>query len=286
MKKFTIFVMLCAVLCVLSGCIKIEIPANVPEKDDTPAKVETTVPDTPALPAVVEDTENPPTPQPAPSPAPAQPEAPAASIDNRAEMLAAYEEILDEVCQSYENHERKLLFGHSPSFALYDADRDGQDELIVQDPGDEKADQWIRVYGYEDGTGAYLKKETHTNCFYYDNGVFEFTLSHNQIPVQEQMWAHRLYQYTSASQYQLIAAVYGWDKSVTDFYDGVPFPDEVDKDGDGFVYCIVTGENGFIADSEHMDQAEYDAWRQSYMEGTEYSSCQFLPLVRENISLQ
>lgn len=291
MKKITIFVMLCVVIGMLSGCIKVEIPANVPEKDDPPTKAEATVPDTPA-PAPA-DTENNPTPQtpdiarPAPSSAPPQSEPPAVSSGKWFGRLTAYEEILNEIYQSYEDPER-FLYERGPSFALYDVDCDGVEELVVQDPGDENANQWIRVYGYDDETQtAYVELEEYSDHCCYSNGIFEILWSHNQCPSGDRLWAYTLYQYTNRPVYERIASVEGWDKSVTDIYHGVPFPDDADKDGDGFVYYIITEEGGYMPEyGEPMDNAEYEEWRQSYLQGAEPSGFSFVPLVKENISLQ
>ena len=46
-------------------------------------------------------------------------------------MLAAYQEVLEEIYRSSEDPEQSQ-YENGPSFALYDADRDGVEELIVR----------------------------------------------------------------------------------------------------------------------------------------------------------
>lgn len=284
MKKIIIFVMACVVLCVLSGCVKIEIPANVPEKDDTPAKVETIVPDTPAPPAVVENIENPPD----PSPAPAQPEAPAAPSGKLSGMLTAYEAILNELYESYEDPER-FRYEDGPAFALFDVDQDGLEELILKDSVGEVSGTFLRIYGYDEtGRKAYLELDVSPDFYYYDNGVIEVAWSHNQGAAGDKLWPYSVYQYSDRTKdYAYLAGVDGWDKNLREVFDGQSFPDALDLDGDGFLYYVITEPGGYApAYGEAMDYDAYEAWRQTYLQGAEPSGIPFIPLVKDNISLQ
>ena len=62
-----------------------------------------------------------------------------------------------------------------------------------------------------------------------------------------------------ADKYDEAAIVDAWDKT----YNSEGFPEDVDKDGDGIVYCVMT--NGEWDYSNAMDKAEYEAWFMSYI---------------------
>ena len=283
--------MVCAALCVLAGCIKIEIPANVPAKDDPPVKAEVTVPETSEPPVNAEKDSAPQgsdVTEAAPSPAPVQGEEPAIPSGKRSGMLTAYEEILNELYQSYTDPER---FQHEdgPSFALFDVDRDGAEELIVKDPVGETSGPFLRIYGYQESGGkAYLELEETPDFYYYDNGVIEVQWSHNQGAAGDKLWPYTVYQYNAGTGvYERLAGVDGWDKELREVFDGQSFPDELDLDGDGFLYYVITEPGGYApAYGDAMDYDAYENWRQSYLQGAGPGGFSFVPLVKENISLQ
>lgn len=276
-KRLILLIYLCALLCVTTSCGRRNKPSTVPPEPDEPPQEQI------AVPAVSEPPE---TPEPPSPPLPAQGEEPSIPKTGWSGMLASYQEILEELYQSYEDPEH-FRYESGPSFALYDVDKDGVEELIVQDPVGEITGQWIRIYGYDDAAkAAYVELEEYSDCCYYDNGVMEVARSHNQCPSGDRLWSYTLYQYADSAVYQRIAVVEGWDKSVTDTYHGVSFPDSVDKDGDGFVYYVITEEGGYMPEyGEAMDNADYEAWRAQYLEGAFPVGPSFLPLVEEYISL-
>lgn len=52
------------------------------------------------------------------------------------------------------------------------------------------------------------------------------------------------------------------------------------------MYYVITEEGGYApAYGEVMDGADYEAWRQTYLNGAFPAGPSFLPLVKENISL-
>jgi len=63
-------------------------------------------------------------------------------------------------------------------------------------------------------------------------------------------------------------------------YDGNPFPQEVDADGDGVVYYVATEGNEPEAP---MDGAEYDQWRDSCLKGAKPIQVPYVNLTTDNI---
>lgn len=215
---------------------------------------------------------------------PVRGEEPSAPAPDRPE-LAAYTEILEELCQSCRDPER-FRQEEGPAFALYDADADGAEELIIRD-GTGEAGRWTRIYGYDAGAGrAYLELETHPDATCYDNGALEAAWDHSQGVAGDRVWPYDLYSYDrDGGIYTRIAGVDGWDRSITEVYAGESFPVEADRDGDGYVYYILTEEGGYApAGGEPVDNAAYEAWRASYLGGASPVQLPFAPLVRENIA--
>lgn len=286
MKKLLIIV--CSVLLLLAGCGKIAdkffpqpTPAAPPEQPEI-SPPERTAPSAgmETLPPPQEpETENPDV-----SPAPVQVEGPVIP----SEMLTVYEGVLEEFYQSYEDPER-FRYEDGPAFAIYDVNKDGTEELVIKDPTSETLGPFLRIYGYSESIHrAYLELDENSDFCYYDNGVIEVKWSHNQGAAGDKLWPYSVYRYSSKTEdYAYFASVDGWDKELREVFDGQSFPDDLDLDGDGFLYYVITEPGGYApAYGDAMDYTAYESWRQSYLQGAEPSGFSFEPLMRENISLQ
>ena len=175
----------------------------------------------------------------------------------------------------------------SENFAICDVNGDGKNELIIQRNSTYVAGQVERVYS---ANGNELLAE-YPMTTYYDNGYVAAGWSHNQGVAGDKLWPYTLYRYdSSAGKYVQEAAVDGWDKSLRDTclsYDEtiIPFPEDVDKDGDGFVYYIITEAGGYApVYGEPMDYADYALWVSRYL-GANVIDVPYYPLTEENISL-
>ena len=175
----------------------------------------------------------------------------------------------------------------SENFAICDVNGDGKNELIIQRNSTYVAGQVERVYS---ANGNELLAE-YPMTTYYDNGYVAAGWSHNQGVAGDKLWPYTLYRYdSSAGKYVQEAAVDGWDKSLRDTclsYDEtiIPFPEDVDKDGDGFVYYIITEAGGYApVYGEPMDYADYALWVSRYLEAN-VIDVPYYPLTEENISL-
>ena len=175
----------------------------------------------------------------------------------------------------------------SENFAICDVNGDGKNELIIQRNSTYVAGQVERVYS---ANGNELLAE-YPMTTYYDNGYVAAGWSHNQGVAGDKLWPYTLYWYdSSAGKYVQEAAVDGWDKSLRDTflsYDEtiIPFPEDVDKDGDGFVYYIITEAGGYApVYGEPMDYADYALWVARYL-GTNRVDVTYYPLTEKNIAL-
>ena len=175
----------------------------------------------------------------------------------------------------------------SENFAICDVNGDGKNELIIQRNSTYVDCQVERVYS---ANGNELLAE-YPMTTYYDNGYVTAGWSHNQGVAGDKLWPYTLYRYDgSAGKYVREAAVDGWDKSIRDTYlsydeTTIPFPEDVDKDGDGFVYYIIEEEGGYApVYGEPMDYADYALWVARYL-GTNRVDVTYYPLTEKNIAL-
>ncbi len=175
----------------------------------------------------------------------------------------------------------------SENFAICDVNGDGKNELIIQRNSTYVAGQVERVYS---ANGNELLAE-YPMTTYYDNGYVAAGWSHNQGVAGDKLWPYTLYWYdSSAGKYVQEAAVDGWDKSLRDTYLSydetiIPFPEDVDKDRDGFVYYIITEAGGYApVYGEPIDYADYALWAARYL-GANVIDVPYYPLTEENISL-
>lgn len=173
------------------------------------------------------------------------------------------------------------------NFAICDVNGDGKNELITQRNNTYMAGQAERVY---DADGNELLWDFTRNA-YYDNGYVTAGWSHNQGVAGDKLWPYTLYRYDgSAGKYVPEASVDGWDKSIRDTclsYDEtiIPFPDDIDRDGDGFVYYIITEDGGYApVYGDPMDYADYALWAARYL-GANRVDVTYYPLTEENIAL-
>jgi len=170
-------------------------------------------------------------------------------------------------------------------FAIGDIDYDGKLEMIISHVSTAVAGMMETIYEYDIDTHE-LKEElvSFPNLTYFDNGVIEAGWAHNQGKAGNHFWPYTLYQYHSQSDsYETIASVDAWDKSYTEeIYSEEEFPSKQDKDGDGMIYYIMSGDS-FDYDNP-VDLDEYDNWRNQYTEKATKVKILYQNLTEENIN--
>lgn len=157
------------------------------------------------------------------------------------------------------------------SYAVYDVDGDGKDELILKNQDTITAGMTERVYAYEDGV---FREEFcgFPALTYYDNGLIQAEWSHNQGNAGDRLWPYTLYQYQpDDDSYIMLEAVDAWDKELADSTsDWGAFPDDIDADGDGYIYFLLpTDWEGQYSRADIVDNSDYENWRNHYLGGAE-----------------
>lgn len=146
-------------------------------------------------------------------------------------------------------------------FAVYDVDGDGIEELLITITSTSMASMRELIFEYDVNNDS-LKREllTFPSVTYYSNGVARVEASHNQ-GLGMSLWPYSVYTINKESQvYDYTGSVDSWEKAYMDTdYNGEPFPDDLDKDGDGILYYI--SENG--AETRTSTKAELDEWEKN-----------------------
>lgn len=210
------------------------------------------------------------------------------SESDKEAMKAAYLSILENfyfnhTLPSNENYASNYYPDISEdSFALYDINQDGKEELIILHETDIMAGKFAVIYGFDSETSTVIEElRNYLALIYYDNGVIETKWSHNQ-GLGGKFWPYTLYQFDQLTKtYINIGSVDAWDKSLSEKNgNGNLFPKDIDINGDGIVYYIMLDENEL---STPVDLEEYNQWRNTYLGKAKQINIPFVNLTEENI---
>ena len=168
-------------------------------------------------------------------------------------------------------------------FALEDIDGDGKIELLLVYTTTYNGGMAEIIYDYDSTTGI-VREEfiAYPSLTYYGNGIIQAESSHNH-GIGGRFWPYTLYQYNKDKDiYEEIAKVDAWDKEVTEEdSDGTVFPKEIDRNGDGLIYYIMT--DGTYERKNPVDLEEYRKWQEFYIKETERIMIPYKALTEENI---
>lgn len=173
-------------------------------------------------------------------------------------------------------------------FAVYDIDFDGREELLISYTSTYSAGMVAMVYDYDSGTGN-VREEllAYPYLNFYDNGVVEELASHNHGMASDggpdgDFWPYSLRRYDAETDaYVPVGMVDAWSRGFREEdYDGNPFPEDADADGDGMVYYVMEGD---YALADPMDGAEYGQWRDQYLKGARQIQIPYVNLTTDNI---
>ncbi len=158
------------------------------------------------------------------------------------------------------------------SFAVYDIDGDGEEELDIRFVSTATTAALECIYGYDKETGRLYEKLTgYPSMQYYTYGFMKQLDSHNQ-GVSGDFWPYYLIRYDNEKDsFEYVAYVEAWDgNSYPKDMDGNRFPAKYDKDGDGFIFYLTECEEPYdhLTDTP-LDYNELRSWLYENMSYTD-----------------
>ena len=185
-------------------------------------------------------------------------------------------------------------------FAVCDLNGDGEEELLLRWSNASMAGTADFVFRYDSGTGTVSQEFWEfAGVEFYANGAAKADWSHNQ-GWAGRFWPFNLYRYDSSTcAYVEIGAVDAWDRSLFEDDEtlSAAFPQDVDADGDGLVYYILTGEwynnsrtpsdgklDGRLWGVDPIDGPDLENWLGFYIDGAELVRLPLQKLTKENIA--
>ena len=164
-----------------------------------------------------------------------------------AERKSAYRSVLESVWYDHAFPGEEARPWESGSYAVYDVDGDGRQELLVNFMAAITAGMEMRVYDLDTASGTVYEElaEYPSVTFYANRAVIaEASHNHGMGPMVEDFWPYTLYEYDpDQDRYSWICRVDAWDRAFRETDSaGNPFPQEEDLDGDGILYYTGDGD--------------------------------------------
>lgn len=187
--------------------------------------------------------------------------------ERQAQMLQYYHEMYEEICRTHQWPEGTDMgisqsieggFMEALQYTVIDFDGDGYEEFAVSViNADNMISHVEKLYKYNPDTKeCSCILSIYPGAEYCDNGV-AFGPENNS-----RRFGNDLFYYDAASNtYVRQVWVFRWDRASWEEYNGNPFPEAADLDGDNSVWCFIDPEGNY----DYMDQAEYDTWYQEAM---------------------
>lgn len=203
-------------------------------------------------------------------------------------MAKAYREALEGIYKDhlYPNGDPVDTFQiENNDFAIIDVDGDGAKELLYRNDDSTTAGMLTTIYSFDPNTETlYQQLSGYVGMTVYDNGIVTIDASHNHgLSALEDFWPYTLYQYDiGGDNYLMMGSADAWDKSLfPQDWEGNPFPDDADQDGDGVVYLLTFG--GQEVKSTVLDGPEYLLWRNAFIDGAAVLDIPWRTMTLENI---
>ncbi|MCM1173134.1 MAG: sigma-70 family RNA polymerase sigma factor [Clostridium sp.] len=187
-------------------------------------------------------------------------------LERQSMLREYYHAMYDKMCETHMWHDGTDIavsgdFMEALQYTLDDFDNDGYEEFAVSIiSADYMAAYTERIYKYNPDTDeCSLILELYPGASYYENGRVLGRADNS----------HRFgtdwFLFDEANEIFIRQAyIFEWRKNEWDNYEGHPFPDTADIDGDGVIWCFIDTEDNYT----YKDQSEYEAWKQEMFDET------------------
>lgn len=277
MKKRVIFLPVMLLLLTLCGCGR-QPDATVPTTAVTTAAPVTTVPST----------------EPEPTVQATEPViyVPAPAVDPDMTTREAFQFALQQLSFEHlfpDGTEAPFVadygFIEDNKFAIFDADSDGREELLMAFTTTYAAAGQIRIYGYDPESGSlHLELLDVPYLTVYTGGLIRVDASHNHTYAGDTLWPHQLYRWDPETDvYEPAVYVDAWERAFGETHvDGTPYPDELDPDHTGAVYLLYTPTWG--EKREMLSKGDFDRWQLDFLDGAQPMAVPYQNLTEQNIA--
>ena len=192
--------------------------------------------------------------------------------------------------EPFENYDLDIS---NNEFAVYDIDNDGRDELIFMFNDTYTAGMMGMIYDHNSDGNIFEEFIEFPSLRFYDNGVIEANISHNQGPSGD-FWPYTLYKYDNETDsYIEIASVWSLGRDIIErqkeeaekagYEPYWEYPYEADTSNSGIVYIIILSDDEYSSESHYVDVTEYNAWHEQYVGDAKLLELPFMKLTEENI---
>lgn len=197
--------------------------------------------------------------------------------DELPQPYVVYMEVLEQIMTQYSDPTGRIFeFDKSRDkmedslFAIHDVDGDGRQELVFKFYEYLVGGFTEIIYSYDEKSGILREKfSAWGNNTYYDNGFFKtsFYYGFPRDSEDREICHYALNRYDETTDsYQVECYVSTWEQYAGD--DAVAFsedfPEELDTDGDGILYCIWVDEDKYVMSDYSgamlMNRQEYEVW--------------------------
>ncbi len=209
--------------------------------------------------------------------------------DTKSARLQKYQSVLTDIItkQIYPDGTDCGSDGADNKFAIFDVDKDGEEELILCITSTYTAGMREIVYDYDEETDTVREEYSgFPGGVFYENGLIEEGWSHNQglAPLGD-FWPYTIHRYQAeADSYQCIFMVDAWEKAFREQdYDGNPYPEEIDVEKSGIVYYLMESGTYDMTSTVPVSKNIYEEWRKEQGLGGTRIEIPFQELTEENI---
>ena len=169
-------------------------------------------------------------------------------------------------------------------YAIYDVDKDGQDELIVLFTTADNEYVQGKIYGYDSKNGEVVEKMScYPSVHVYDNGIIcdDVTVALNRSA--DRLWPYGVWKYDSTQKKYInqgyVSEIFA-DDSETESEELDQFPTDKDKDNDKILYVIKKDNS----DMTFLDKDEYEKWHDGFLKDAKEVKINYKNLTLKNIN--
>ncbi|SER95822.1 hypothetical protein [Lachnobacterium bovis] len=203
--------------------------------------------------------------------------------------LAEYKIILTNLHNEHKLRDKEVKLAQASDiennqYAIYDVDKDGQDELIILFTTADNDFVQGKIYGYDSKKSEIVEKlDCYPSVHVYDNGIVidDVTVALNRSA--DRLWPYGIWKYDASQNkyvnHGYLSQIFA-DDSETESEELDPFPTDKDKDKDDTLYVLKKQNE----ETKFMDKADYEEFRDGFLKNAKEVKIDYKNLTLKNIN--